>query len=119
MSAIVIYPAAFQDAAIAPKAYTHTAADSTPADVIPLTTKAPHAETPVGALRTIRVAASQSAACLAQAENSLDALRAREADMARRSQAINTASRDLGTQMERLIEETRRMVSYLRTERMM
>jgi hypothetical protein len=69
-------------------------------------------------LRTIRVAATQSAQSLSDAEDSLTALRTREAEMAERSRAISAASQDLGAQMERLIDETRRMVSYLRTERM-
>lgn len=125
MSAIVIYPAAFKDA---PSQATAASAPLTnvAAEVIPLRpTAAVPAErsvvtdtSPVAALRTIRVAATQSAQCLANAEDSLDALRAREAEMAERSRAINVASQDLGAQMERLIDETRRMVSYLRTERM-
>jgi hypothetical protein len=126
MSAIVIYPAAFQESS-ADQTAQHAVAQNAAvahhtapaAAVIPLVSKAPSANTPVGALRTIRVAASQSAACLDQAAESLNTLRTREAEMARRSQAINTASQDLGSQMERLIEETRRMVSYLRTEQMM
>jgi hypothetical protein len=125
MSAIVIYPAAFKDVssqAVAAFAPLSTAG----ADVIPLLPAAvadtssdfSQDTSPVAALRTIRVAATQSAQSLSDAEDSLTALRTREAEMAERSRAISAASQDLGAQMERLIDETRRMVSYLRTERM-
>lgn len=100
MSATIIYPVAFQRSGV----------DHTPA----IAQSAGRATTDV--LTDMQRASQASARHLDGATREIALMRRQEDQLARHADDITQTSQTLGAQMQRLIEETRRMVSYLRAD---
>lgn len=105
MSAIVIYPAAFRrnESDYAPVSST-------------LSQAAPARRATVDVLADMRTASSNSSQHLGQATREIAIMRRSEDQLAGHANDLAQTSKALGVQMERLIEETRRMVAYLRAD---
>lgn len=105
MSAIIIYPTAF---CRSESNHTH--------DAVSLAQAAPARRATVDVLADMRQASANSSQNLGLASREIAIMRRSEDELASHASDLAQTSKNLGVQMERLIEETRRMVAYLRAD---
>lgn len=110
MSAVVIYPAAFQRSGSENERNVQS--------IYGGNAVAHHdmSRPTVSLLADMRQATEASSERLSVARREIAVMRSQEDELANHAGQIEKTSQDLGAQMERLIEETRRMVAYLRAE---